>query len=125
MPAPIIAMHSSRAGDADDRRADRTDAGPHGIRRPDRQGLQRVREQAETDRHGHDGADRGPQAGKAFRVLETDRPDDFEQACDNENDPRHDASFKNKMGRSIYLKRRWKKSEAVSNIERWPSISTS
>ena len=65
---------------AEDRDADRADAGPDRVAGADRDGAHREREEVDARDHRRDGDRRGHEAREAVGVLQADRPDDFEQA---------------------------------------------
>ncbi len=66
-------------------------AGPHRIRRSHRQRAHRIRQQHDGQRHRSDRGHTRPQPREAVRVLETDRPTDFEHSGHDQNPPSHHA----------------------------------
>ncbi|KAH0426944.1 hypothetical protein KCU90_g7386, partial [Aureobasidium melanogenum] len=78
--------------DAEDERADRADACPHGVGRAERQLTHRHGKQNETAERGHDRKYGRPQPGKAFGGFKTGRPGNLEQTGNQQKNPGHETA---------------------------------
>jgi hypothetical protein len=85
--------------DADQERAERTDAGPDRIGRAERNRSHREREQADAAKHGADCDDGRPEAREAIGLLHRVSPRNFQKASDTKIDPSHGEP--RKKGRAV------------------------
>ena len=69
--------------------ADRADARPDRVPGPERDGLQGHAQQVDAGEHRDAEADARPEGGEPLGGFQADRPPDFEQAGDEEDDPGH------------------------------------
>ncbi len=86
---PAKTQRLAQPGGADDKGADRPDAGPDRIGRAKRKRPHRKRQQAKAGDHGDQGDDRRPQPGEAKGRLHRRGPDNLEQTGDKQSNPGH------------------------------------
>src|SRR5262249_36870151 len=117
--------------DAEERGADRADAGPYRIGSADRQGLQRQAEKYHAEHDAECRPDRRQPPREAFRVFHADGPSDLHQAGNDEIDPGHGVSsaLERRHGRastrpSILCPIRWMRGSTLAAWAARPRMTT-